>query len=98
MAYKLNRVTKSTQPGKKYTAHFIDSENGRTKKTHFGASGMDDFTITKDPEQAKRYRTRHAKDLKTNDPTRAGFLSYYLLWSSPDFERNIREYKNRFNM
>jgi hypothetical protein len=98
MSFKLVRVTKSNVKGKKYTAHFVDSDTGATKKTHFGAAGMEDLTTHKDPERARLYRARHQKDLKTNDPTRAGYLSYYLLWSTPDFERNIREYKNRFNL
>jgi hypothetical protein len=96
--YKLIDVVKSSRPGKKWTAVFEDKESGRQKRTHFGAAGMDDYTITKDAEQAERYRTRHRKDLNTNDPTRAGFLSYYLLWSSPSFNKNLREYKKKFNM
>jgi hypothetical protein len=98
MAYKLLNIERSEKSGKKWVAHFKDTDSGRTKSTHFGASGMDDFTISKDAEQAERYRTRHAKDLKTDDPTRAWFLSYYVLWSSPDFHKNIRDYKKRFNL
>jgi TPR repeat protein len=98
MKYKLLDIVRSERPGKKWTAHFKNTDTGRMKSTHFGASGMDDFTISKDEEQAKRYRTRHAKDLDTNDPTRAGFLSYYILWASPDLRKNIRDYKKRFDL
>lgn len=73
-------------------------DNGKTKTTHFGAKGMDDYTITKDKEQRKRYRERHKKDLKTKDPTKAGFLSYYILWGdSTSRKENIASYKKRFN-
>ena len=73
-------------------------DNGRTKKTYFGSAGMDDFTLTKDKEQRARYRQRHKKDLKTNDPTKAGFLSYYILWGdSTSRSENIKNYKKRFN-
>ena len=75
----------------KWIAHF---DNG--KKTRFGASGMDDFTLTKDEEQKKRYITRHAKDLKTNDPTRAGFLSMFVLWNKPTIEESVRDFNRRF--
>lgn len=96
--YKLLKIVKSVKPGKKYTAIFEDEDTGRQKRTHFGASGMEDYTIHKDPERAKRYRTRHQKDLKTGDPTRAGYLSYYILWNTPSLRENIRIYKSKFNM
>jgi hypothetical protein len=91
-------VKKSTKPNKKLMAVFT-KDNGRTKTTHFGSAGMDDYTITKDKEQRKRYRERHKKDLQTNDPTRAGFLSYYILWGdSTSRTENIKNYKKRFNL
>jgi hypothetical protein len=95
---KLIKIVKSTNPTKKYDAHF-KMENGRERKTSFGASGMDDYTKTKDKEQRKRYRDRHKKDLSTNDPTKAGFLSYYILWGdSTSMRENIASYKRRFNL
>lgn len=96
--YKLVKIVKSTKPEKKYMALFEDEETGRTKRTHFGARGMEDYTMHKDAERAERYRTRHKKDLRTGDPTRAGFLSYYLLWASPDFHKNVRNFKRDFNL
>lgn len=66
---KLLSVTHSTRPGKKLMAVF-EGDNGRKKTTHFGAAGMDDYTKTHDKVQRDRYRTRHAKDLTTHDPTR----------------------------
>tara|TARA_R100000773_G_C4128495_1_gene60474 strand:- start:193 stop:480 length:288 start_codon:yes stop_codon:yes gene_type:complete len=91
-------VKKSNKPGKKLMAVFT-KDNGRTKTTHFGASGMDDYTITKDKEQRARYRNRHKKDLQSKDPTRAGYLSYYILWGeSTSRQQNIASYKRRFNL
>ena len=91
-------VRKSTKPGKKYMAIFT-RDNGRTKTTHFGSAGMDDYTIKKDKEQRKRYRDRHQKDLSTGDYMRAGFLSYYLLWgNSTSMRENLKSYKKRFNL
>jgi len=93
---KLLSITKSTKPEKKWMAKF--DNDGRSKTTHFGASGMDDYTITKDQEQRDRYRTRHAKDLK-GDPTKAGYLSYYILWGdSTSMQSNIKSYKQKFNL
>lgn len=94
---KLLEVKKSTNIAKKYMAIF--ENNGRRKTTHFGAKGMDDYTITNDKEQRARYRQRHKKDLDTKDPTRAGFLSYYLLWGdSTSLQENIRTFKSRFGL
>lgn len=79
-------------PGdKKWIAHFA---NGR--KTRFGADGYEDYTQHKDPERRRLYRARHAKDLKTNDPYRPGYLSYYILWNTPDIIENIRLYNKEF--
>ena len=91
-------VKKSDKPGKKLMAVFT-KDNGRTKKTYFGQAGAPDYTITKNKEQRKRYRTRHQKDLKTGDYTRAGYLSYYILWgNSTSRKDNISAYKKRFNL
>ena len=95
---KLISVTPSDKPDKKLMAVF-QQDNGRKKTTHFGASGMDDYTKTHDKEQRERYRTRHAKDLQTADPTRAGHLSYYILWGdSTSLQTNISKYKKMFSL
>ena len=94
---KLISITPSTKSDKKMVAIF--DNDGRKKTTHFGASGMDDYTLTHDKEQRARYRLRHAKDLQTNDPTKAGFLSYYILWGdSISMKTNIAHYKDKFNL
>jgi len=89
------RIIKSSKPDKKYMAMF--NIDGKKKTTHFGQAGADDYTITRDEEQKKRYRTRHKKDLDTGDPTRAGYLSYYILWNKPTITESIADYKKRFN-
>jgi len=93
---KLLSIKTSTKPDKKYMATF--DNDGRTKTTHFGAAGMDDFTKTKDTAQRDRYRQRHRKDLETNDPTKAGYLSWYILWNLPTISASIANYKSRFNL
>jgi hypothetical protein len=76
----------------KYIAHFTDG-----RKTRFGAKGYSDYTIHKDVQRRDAYRKRHAKDLNTNDPYRAGYLSYYILWGdSTSIAENIRAYNRRF--
>jgi hypothetical protein len=101
---KLEKVIPSTVKGKKWTAIFCTCKgeskccDNDKKKVHFGAAGYDDYTITKDKEQKERYRKRHQKDLRTNDPTRPGYLSYYLLWNKPTLQESIKDYKKKFNL
>ena len=94
---KLISIKESDKPDKKLMATF--ETEGRTKTTHFGSKGMDDYTITKDTSQRDRYRQRHKKDLDTKDPTRAGYLSWYILWGdSTSRQENIKTFKNKFNL
>jgi hypothetical protein len=88
------KLTRATDGKHKWIAEFKDGTH-----TRFGAVGMDDYTKTHDTAQRDRYRTRHKKDLETNDPKRAGFLSYYILWGdSTDIHSNLRAYQRRFNV
>ena len=93
---KLIKIVPSSKADKKYEAHFV-GDSGRTKVVHFGAKGMDDYTKTKDDDQRARYRTRHSGDNLT-DPTSAGSLSWYVLWSAPTLRGGIANYKKRFNL
>ena len=94
---KLISIKESPKTDKKFLAVF--ENEGRKKSVHFGAAGMQDYTITHDKEQRARYRVRHIKDLRTQDPTRAGYLSYYILWGdSTSLRTNITNYKKMFNL
>tara|TARA_R100001594_G_scaffold3356_3_gene12637 strand:+ start:4037 stop:4330 length:294 start_codon:yes stop_codon:yes gene_type:complete len=91
-------VSKSDRKGKKFKAVFT-YDDGKTKTTHFGAKGMEDYTTHKDKERRARYRKRHKKDLKTKDYTRAGFLSYYILWGDDtNITDAVKSYKKRFKL
>lgn len=97
---KLISISKSTKPEKKLMAIF-ETDTGQKKTTHFGASGYDDFTtFSKEERDAHKehYITRHAKDLNTDDPTRSGYLSYYILWNKPTIKASIADYKRKFNL
>ena len=78
----------------KYVAFF--SNNNKVK---FGAQGYIDYTLGASEKQRENYRKRHAKDLKIDDPTKAGFLSYYILWGdSRDIDKNIKDFKKKFHL
>jgi hypothetical protein len=90
-------VVDSTNPKKRYTAIF--DVDGRQKKVHFGDPKMESYVMHHDKERRERYRSRHARDLRTNDPMRPGFLSYYLLWGkSRSLDKNIATYKRLFDL
>ena len=92
------KISKSDKKDKKLKAVFT-RDNNRTKTVHFGQAGADDYTITKDKDQRKRYRARHKKDLRTGDYMRPGYLSYYILWGySSSLASNIKSYKNKFKL
>ena len=67
------------------------------KKTKFGNFGSPDYTLTGDKVRRELYRARHKKDLDTKDPTRAGYLSYYILWGeSTSINQNVKDFNKRF--
>ena len=93
MVMKLLRIEPAHNSKKKWRAVF---EN---KSTEFGDSSSEDYTQHHDKERRRLYRLRHEKDLKTNDPTRAGYLSYFILWGdSTSLLKNIQAYKHKFNL
>lgn len=91
-------IKKDTDKKHKLVATFKNKETGRTKTTHFGAVGYDDFTKTKDEEQKKRYLARHKKNENWTDPTTAGSLSKYILWNKPTVKASIADYKKHFKL
>ena len=93
---KLVSVTPAADGIHKLKATF--DNDGRTKTTKFGAKGYTDYTQSHDDAQRDRYRQRHAKDLDTHDPTKAGYLSYYILWNKVGIKPSIEDYKGRFNL
>jgi hypothetical protein len=93
---RLVSIKKSKASGKKYTATF--ETNGRTKQIHFGAAGMSDYTKHKDRARRQRYITRHKKDLGTNNPARAGYLSMFVLWNKPSVSAGIADYRRRLGV
>tara|TARA_R110000796_G_scaffold163258_1_gene280135 strand:+ start:186 stop:494 length:309 start_codon:yes stop_codon:yes gene_type:complete len=96
------KITKSEKSGKKYTAVFSHKSGGKIEKiktTHFGSAGMEDYTITKNKDQRKRYIDRHRKNENWNDYKSAGALSRWILWGdSTSIRENIKSYKKRFKL
>ena len=94
---ELIHIGPSDSPGKKMVAKF-KLPSGRTKTTHFGAKGMEDYTTHGDDNRKNRYLARHISNEKWNDPTTAGALSRWILWNKKSKEASIADFKRRFNL
>ena len=93
---KLISIKKSDKPEKKLMATF--KHNDKTIVRHFGAKGMSDYTIHKDPARKQLYLNRHRANETWNDPTTPGSLSRFILWNKPSLSDSIADFKKRFNL
>ena len=97
----LKSIKKSDRTNKKYKATFTIHKDGKKKEktTYFGYPSQtdpkNDYTRHKDKNRRNRYIWRHMKDTRTGDPTRAGYLSLYVLWNKPSLKASITDYKKR---
>ena len=97
---ELQSIKKSEDGKHKYEATFKNTKTGRTKTTKFGAVGYKDNTTFSADEREKHqeaYKKRHKGDNLT-DPTSAGALSWYVLWSAPTVKGGIANYKKHFKL
>lgn len=93
------QLSKSNQEGKKYKAVFYKDENRqKIKTTHFGASGMSDYTKHKDEDRKQAYLARHKKNEQWNDYMSAGSLSRHLLWNKPSLSASYNDYVKKFGL
>jgi hypothetical protein len=76
----------------KWVALFKDG-----KRVKFGAEGYEDYTMHKNRARRDLYRKRHEKDLRTGNPYRPGYLSYFILWGDHTNLRDaVRAYNREF--
>jgi len=97
-------ISRSSNPEKKLTAVFEDSEGKKMKTTHFGQRGASDYTKHDDKERMEKYLERHGGGTTTStkedwkDPTTAGSLSRWILWNKPGLKSSFDDYKRRFGL
>ena len=67
------------------------------KITKFGQTNSKKGTYIdhNDKELKKNYIKRHLKDLRTNDPSRPGYLSLFLIWNKETLKNSIKDYNKR---
>lgn len=90
----LYTLLKSSNPKKKYMVHIISKKTGREKTIHFGASGMSDYTIHKDPERKQRYINRHSSREDWNNPETPAYYAKWVLWNLPTIKASWNWVKN----
>jgi len=97
------KIQKSTNSKKKLMAIFYDNDKKKIKTVHFGANGMNDFTIynktkgSKFANERKRLYLQRHKNEKGGMMT-ASTLSKMILWNKPSLQASINSYMNKYNL
>lgn len=99
-------VKPSTRENKRYMATFClckkknDCGGCNHKTTHFGQPEATTYADGASEEKKKSYLARHSKSPGEdwNDPTSAGSLSRWLLWSKRSLREAIKEFKKKFKL
>ena len=86
-------ILKSSRTGKKYMAKVGD------KTVHFGATGYQDFTTSKDEKRKASYLARHKtnEDWTLGGVETAGWWARWLLWNKPSLSASIADVNRRFS-
>lgn len=89
-------IKTSPRKDKKLVAIFR-KDGDKIKTIHFGAKNMDDYTLTSDKAQRKRYRDRTRTVYNKSPPMSASRLSGDILWGdSVSRSININSYKKKY--
>jgi hypothetical protein len=88
------KLSRSEKPDKKFKVKI------NNKTIHFGAKGMSDYTINRDPERKRLYIKRHKarENWSKLGIQTAGFWSRWLLWNKPSLDESIRDIEKRFRV
>lgn len=73
-------------------------EDGTTRRIPFGDATMDNYTIHHNPMRRANYLSRHRTREDWNKPMTAGALSRWILWNTQDLQRNVSQFRRRFNL
>ena len=88
------KLSRSEKPDKKFKV-YVDN-----RTVHFGAKGMSDYTINKDPNRKRLYIKRHKarENWSKSGIQTAGFWSRWLLWNKPTLNESIQDVEKRFRV
>jgi hypothetical protein len=92
--YKLDKVEEinDVRSHKRFRANFSDGDT-----VDFGLTNpkFGTFLDHKDKKRKENYNKRHTKDLDTDDPKRAGYLSMFILWNKETLKASVNDYNKR---
>lgn len=99
-------VKPSSRKDKRYTATFClcekknQCEGSNHKQTSFGDPTATTYADGASEEKKKAYLARHSKSpgQDWSDPTSAGSLSRWLLWSKRSLREAVKEFKKKFKL
>ena len=95
MKFTLEPATDSTH---KWVGVFTDETTKDERRIPFGAKGMSDYTLNKNPLRRQSYLSRHRSREDWTDPKTAGALSRWILWESTSIQEAVRKFKRRFSL
>ena len=90
---------KSDKPSKKFYIQYINPTSGRLKKTYFGASNYEDYTIHKNSKRKMLYLKRHSgMNEDYSNIYSAGALARALLWNQKTLEASILDTNEKYGV
>jgi hypothetical protein len=95
MKFTLEPATDSTH---KWVGVFTDETTKDERRIPFGAKGMSDYTLNKNPLRRQSYLSRHRSREDWTDPKTAGALSRWILWESTSIQEAVRKFRRRFSL
>jgi hypothetical protein len=95
MKFTLEPATDSTH---KWVGVFTDETTKDERRIPFGAKGMSDYTLNKNPLRRQSYLSRHRSREDWTNPMTAGALSRWILWESTSIQEAVRKFRRRFSL
>ena len=95
MKFTLEPATDSTH---KWVGVFTNETTKDERRIPFGAKGMSDYTLNKNPLRRQSYLSRHRSREDWTNPMTAGALSRWILWESTSIQEAVRKFRRRFSL
>jgi hypothetical protein len=95
MKFTLEPATDSTH---KWVGVFTDETTKDERRIPFGAKGMSDYTLNKNPLRRQSYLSRHRSREDWTNPMTAGALSRWILWEATSIQEAVRKFRRRFSL
>jgi len=92
------RLEPSVDKVHKWVGVFTDPITKDERRVSFGAKGYEDYTQHHDRLRRANYLSRHRTRENWNNPMSAGALSRWILWNTQDLQRNVSQFRRRFNL